>query len=315
MKNIEDYSIIIVMYHYVRQIKGSKYPNIKGLEFENFKKQINFFSKKFNIISHNEFLEIIKSKKIPKKPSIMLTFDDGFIDHYKYVFQHLRQKRISACFYPPIQVVENKTILDVNKIHFILEKEQNRKKILKEIDNLLIKKNKKTINQLDLTKIKYLNDLYDDKETTLIKRLLQYYLPFDDRNYIINELFKKIINVSFENFAKEIYMNADHLKEMYSEGMTFGSHGYHHVYWEFLDKNKQEEELINSIKFYKKLNFNTDNISVCYPYGSYNDITIDILREKNISFALSTHVGDVNKSNIFEKYKLPRMDTNDFKVW
>ena len=102
MKNIEDYSIIIVMYHYVRQIKGSKYPNIKGLEFENFKKQINFFSKKFNIISHNEFLEIIKSKKIPKKPSIMLTFDDGFIDHYKYVFQHLRQKRISACFYPPI---------------------------------------------------------------------------------------------------------------------------------------------------------------------------------------------------------------------
>ena len=315
MKNIEDYSIIIVMYHYVRQIKGSKYPNIKGLEFENFKKQINFFSKKFNIISHNEFLEIIKSKKIPKKPSIMLTFDDGFIDHYKYVFQHLRQKRISACFYPPIQVVENKTILDVNKIHFILEKEQNRKKILKEIDNLLIKKNKKTINQLDLTKIKYLNDLYDDKETTLIKRLLQYYLPFDDRNYIINELFKKIINISFENFAKEIYMNADHLKEMYSEGMTFGSHGYHHVYWEFLDKNKQEEELINSIKFYKKLNFNTDNISVCYPYGSYNDITIDILREKNISFALSTHVGDVNKSNIFEKYKLPRMDTNDFKVW
>ena len=315
MKNIEDYSIIIVMYHYVRQIKGSKYPNIKGLEFENFKKQINFFSKKFNIISHNEFLEIIKSKKIPKKPSIMLTFDDGFIDHYKYVFQHLRQKRISACFYPPIQVVENKTILDVNKIHFILEKEQNRKKILKEIDNLLIKKNKKTINQLDLNKIKYLNDLYDDKETTLIKRLLQYYLPFDDRNYIINELFKKIINISFENFAKEIYMNADHLKEMYSEGMTFGSHGYHHVYWEFLDKNKQEEELINSIKFYKKLNFNTDNISVCYPYGSYNDITIDILREKNISFALSTHVGDVNKSNIFEKYKLPRMDTNDFKVW
>ncbi len=315
MKNIEDYSIIIVMYHYVRQIKGSKYPNIKGLEFENFKKQINFFSKKFNIISHNEFLEIIKSKKIPKKPSIMLTFDDGFIDHYKYVFQHLRQKRISACFYPPIQVVENKTILDVNKIHFILEKEQNRKKILKEIDNLLIKKNKKTINQLDLNKIKYLNDLYDDKETTLIKRLLQYYLPFDDRNYIINELFKKIINISFENFAKEIYMNADHLKEMYSEGMTFGSHGYQHVYWEFLDKNKQEEELINSIKFYKKLNFNTDNISVCYPYGSYNDITIDILREKNISFALSTHVGDVNKSNIFEKYKLPRMDTNDFKVW
>ena len=66
MKNIIDYSINIVMYHYVRPIKKSKYPNIKGLEFENFKKQINFFSKKFNIISHIDFLEIIKSKKIKK---------------------------------------------------------------------------------------------------------------------------------------------------------------------------------------------------------------------------------------------------------
>ena len=58
----------------------------------------------------------------------MLTFDDGFIDHYKYVFPHLLEKKIKACFYPPIQVIKNKTVLDVNKIHFILEKEQNRKK-------------------------------------------------------------------------------------------------------------------------------------------------------------------------------------------
>ena len=315
MKDIIDHSINIVMYHYVRPIKKSKYPNIKGLEFENFKKQIDFFSKKFNIISHTDFLDIIKSKKIPQKPSIMLTFDDGFIDHYQYVFQHLRKSKISASFYPPIQVVENKTVLNVNKIHFILEKEQNRKKILNEIDNLLIKKNKKTIDQIDLTEIKHLNDRYDDKETILIKRLLQHFLPLEDRNYIIDELFKKIVNESVEDFAKEIYMNINHLKEMYSEGMAFGSHGYRHVYWEFLDKNKQEKELLNSIDFYKKLNFNTNDISVCYPYGSYNNTTLEILKEKNISFALSTHVGMVKKDNIFDKYKLPRMDTNDFKVW
>ena len=180
------------------------------------------------------FIDIIKTKKISQKPNCLLTFDDGFIDHYEYVFQYLRKKKIPACFYPPKKVIENKTVLDVNKIHFILEKEQNRKKILNEIDNLLIKKNSKSISQLDLTKIKYLNDLYDEKETSLIKRLLQYFLPFEDRNYIIDELFKKIVNKSFKNFAKEIYMNIDHVKEMYSEGMVFGSHGAHHIYWEFL---------------------------------------------------------------------------------
>ena len=46
MKTLNDYSINIVMYHYVRPIKGSKHPNINGLELENFKKQINYFLKK-----------------------------------------------------------------------------------------------------------------------------------------------------------------------------------------------------------------------------------------------------------------------------
>ena len=40
MRTIEDYSVNIVMYHYVRPIKKSKYPNIKGLEFDDFKKQM-----------------------------------------------------------------------------------------------------------------------------------------------------------------------------------------------------------------------------------------------------------------------------------
>ena len=30
-------NIYIVMYHYVREIKNSKFPNLKGLEFEDFK--------------------------------------------------------------------------------------------------------------------------------------------------------------------------------------------------------------------------------------------------------------------------------------
>ena len=315
MKNLNNYSINIVMYHYVRPIKMSKYPNIKGLEFENFKKQIKYFLNESNIISHSDLIEIIKSKKIPKKPSVMLTFDDGFIDHYEYVFPYLLEKKIQACFYPPIQVIKNKTVLDVNKIHFILEKEQDRRKILDEIDKLLIKRKKTSLNNIDLKKVKYLNDLYDDKNTTLIKRLLQFILPLEDRQYITNELFKKIVDESFENFAKKIYMNTNHIKEMYSNGMVFGSHGDNHVYWEFLEKEAQEKELLNSINFFKKLGFNTNNISVCYPYGSYNQLTQNILRKNNISFALSTHVGDINRNNVFEKYKLPRMDTNEFKVW
>ena len=35
----DNHTINVVMYHYVREIKDSNYPNLKGLEFTDFKKQ------------------------------------------------------------------------------------------------------------------------------------------------------------------------------------------------------------------------------------------------------------------------------------
>ena len=71
---IQDSTINIVAYHYVRPIKNSKYSNIKGLEFDDFKKQINFFQKNFDIISQQDFIDILHTKKNPKKTIISINF-------------------------------------------------------------------------------------------------------------------------------------------------------------------------------------------------------------------------------------------------
>ena len=82
------------------------------------------FQKNFNILSNDNFIEIIKSKKIPKKKSVLLTLDDGFKDHYKYVYPHLQKKKLFANFYAPVLTIKNSKVLDVHKIHFILENHQ-----------------------------------------------------------------------------------------------------------------------------------------------------------------------------------------------
>jgi len=304
-------TISVVMYHYVREVKNSRYPNLKGLEYSNFKNQINFFDKNFNILSNNDFNEIISTKKIPLKPSVLLTFDDGYIDHYKYVFPFLKKKKIKANFYPPKKVIQNKIVLDVNKIQFILEKEQNSKKILKEIDNLLIKEGKKPISDKDRKKIN-LNSRFDNKETILVKRLLQYYLPQKIREKITNLLFKKILNISINDFSKSLYMNEQQIKEMYNESMSFGSHGDYHYWWEHLKKKDQEKEIKNSINFFKKINFDINSLSVCFPYGSHNDETLKLLSKYNISYALTTKPGIISKKNLTKNFTYPRLDTNDF---
>ncbi len=53
----------IIMYHYVRPVKGSKYPNIKALEFEGFLRQLNYLQNNSNFISAMDLLDSIYNEK------------------------------------------------------------------------------------------------------------------------------------------------------------------------------------------------------------------------------------------------------------
>ena len=54
------------------------------------------------------------------KNAILLTFDDGLIDHYISVFPLLDKHGIQGCFYPSNMPIEESKVLDVHKIQFIL---------------------------------------------------------------------------------------------------------------------------------------------------------------------------------------------------
>ena len=126
-------SFITVNYHYVRPIKNSRYPNLKGLEVKEFINQINYLKSKYNIISGEEIINtIINKDKLPKK-ACLLTFDDGYKDHYKYVMPELLEKKISGCFFPSAQNILNSTVTETNKIHFILNTKKN-SDIIKDIN-------------------------------------------------------------------------------------------------------------------------------------------------------------------------------------
>ena len=141
-----------VMYHYVRDIKKSKFPNIKALDIQNFKNQLKFLKSNYNILSVEDFFHGIFPKN--NKKNCVLTFDDGYSDHYDYVFEILLKNNIKAAFFPPVDVVLSDRILDVNKIHLILAS-TNENKILSRL-KYYFEKEKNDINNINfyINKIK-----------------------------------------------------------------------------------------------------------------------------------------------------------------
>ena len=143
--------------------------------------------------------------------------------------------------------------------------------------------------------------------------MLQDWLPEPYRKKIVNLIFSEIVNVDEEEFSKILYMNKANLKELYDSNFTIGSHGNNHFWSETLNKKDQEKEIKISIDYFKKIGVYDENFSVCYPYGSYNLDTFDILKKFKIKFALTTKLGVLNNKNLSNVFEIPRVDTNDFK--
>ena len=52
--------LTIIMYHYVRPIIGSKFPGIKGLELDGFKRQLDYLTKNFNVVNTEQVINGVK---------------------------------------------------------------------------------------------------------------------------------------------------------------------------------------------------------------------------------------------------------------
>ncbi len=123
-------------------------------------------------------------------------------------------------------------------------------------------------------------------------------LPFDQIKTINSMLFEKYIGMSENSFSRELYMNEEQLKHMLRSGQHVGNHGYNHFWWNSLTKEEMKEELDLSLAFLNKIGVDMNNWTACYPYGSYDSQSIEMLRESGCKLALTTEVNiaTINKN-------------------
>ncbi len=305
--------LTIVMYHYVRELQYTKFSKIKGLLASEFIEQLTHLEKYYRFITIDECIDSFYfGRKLPSN-AILLTFDDGYIDHFLNVFPVLEEKKIQGCFFPPAKAILQHEVLDVNKIHFLLNEAHNTDLLLKDVFACLDKYREEYFlksNDFYFSKLAEANR-YDPKEIIFVKKLLQSELEETLRTQIVDELFQKYVTQDEANLSRELYMNIDQLKCMARNGMYVGSHGYSHYPLDTLTPEKQEQEIDLSLEFLKKVGSSTEKWVMCYPSNGYNDSLIKILKRKNCQLALTTNVGltNISKENAFT---LERLDTNDF---
>jgi peptidoglycan/xylan/chitin deacetylase (PgdA/CDA1 family) len=305
-------NVTIVMYHYVRDLKHSRYPEIRGLDILHFQEQVYYLKNNYNFITMEMLIDAIDHNSLLPPNSVLLTFDDAYSDHFKYVFPFLQKLKIQGSFFAPVKAITENVVLDVNKIHFILSKEIDKPRIFNEIKYQLNHlSDEYNLESYSFYFKKYaISSRYDSAEVMFIKNLFQFGLEELPRKIIVNNIFEKIVDIDEEIFSKELYMDIEQLECMSRNGMHIGAHGYNHYWLGSLSKENQKNEIEKSLEFLNQIHCEVNNWTMCYPYGNYNESTIELLEDYNCKLALTTEV-NIADLNSYNKYKLPRLDTND----
>jgi peptidoglycan/xylan/chitin deacetylase (PgdA/CDA1 family) len=295
---------LAVMYHYVRDSAATAFPDIRALPPALFREQLDWLQANYTVVDLTALERGLDGGPLAPNPAV-LTFDDGFVDHYEAVFPELRARGLSGVFFVSHAAsTDRPCMLAVHKTQFLLAR-LGAKAFAGAV-----------LAECDIPAGRQVGDVFgaDSWEAAGdrgIKHLLNYALPFAQAERVLDELFTSHIGDATD-FARRLYVSSDMVREMARAGMVFGYHTRTHRMLSRLSDAQQREELAHGVPWIARLT-GQSRVPFCYPWGgtqTYNDATVRIVQECGYSLAFNT----VRRSLVVgmdSRYELPRLDTRD----
>lgn len=320
--------LTILMYHDIRdETKFSKRYELKSfLRVQQFRNQLNYIKTHYNVVSCRQVIDSVEnSNPLPPNP-IVLTFDDGLLDHYKTVGPILDEERLVGCFFIPSEACQNRKLMLVHKIQFILAGSGTEKEIVRTIFALLStvefleSSNPLEVNwkATDLTK-NYLWKTYSQsvwtpnrnpnqknwwtEEMVFITRFLRENTGLSDalKEKLIDSLFKKFVGLTEEELAEDLYMNVNQILDLKVIG-EIGGHGFTSTNLKNLTREEQVRDIELNWKFlFDKILSSHYDFLFSYPHGGYTQETASILDRFACKMAFTTDARLCNKKDLSEE--------------
>ena len=248
---------------------------------KNFNNQMEYLSKSFCIVSLSELISQIKTQSL-KPNSLCITFDDGYLDNYKYAFPILKKFNIPATIFLTTDSIDSDKILWFDNVLFL-------------------------IKNVKLSQISFENEIYD-LSTLKLKKIavhsilerLKKYSPVL-RDECIDNL-RRICHLN-EIDSTRLMLNWTEIQEMSNSGIFFGAHTKSHPILSLLNKNDIRKEITESKNIIED-QLNTEIKSFAYPNGArgdFNSACKEVLIQSGFECAVTT-IGTSNRmdNDLFE---------------
>jgi peptidoglycan/xylan/chitin deacetylase (PgdA/CDA1 family) len=258
---------------------------------KDFKKELPYFKKVFEILSIDELVRNIKSGTGFHKPSLAITFDDGYLDNYTLAYPILKKYGVPATIYITTSLIgtaERTWPDEIENALMTTKRDHIRIPALFGVHDHIKIKTREEKEQANMRITDILKEQTDNQRELLIKEIMQTL---------------KVNSKSAENQNARMMLNWDEIKEMIDGGITMGGHSHTHPILAQMPVDKAKEEIYYSKKIMEE-NFGIAVKHFAFPNGrkeDFSDELVEYCREIGYESVASVIHGtnDGSKGNVF----------------
>jgi peptidoglycan/xylan/chitin deacetylase (PgdA/CDA1 family) len=222
-------TLIILNYHRIGNADETPFDSgVFSATAEQFDSHIAYLKRRFHISTLEEAFAVMGGES-PPGTSVLITFDDGYLDNYTVAFPILRSHGVQAVFFLPTAFIGTGKLPWWDAIAYMLKKSV-----------------KKRI-QLEYPEPAIFDLLGDGRKalSTQILRLFTQPAVKDPKRFLM-ELEKECEVSRPTSVAERCFLDWDEARDMQRGGMEFGSHTHSHEILTKLSSELQLEEIRHS---------------------------------------------------------------------
>ena len=288
---------VVLLYHRVTDLTSD--PQLLSVKPSNFSKHLEILSKKYNVLTIDEFSHYLKNRINFPKNSVLITFDDGYADNFLEATPILEHYKKQALFYIATGTLNTETEYWWDAIERII----------------LNSNNSPEVEYFEMNMKKYkIQNLSDSARIELYETLLRdmKVMRSESREMKIKELAELFNSTKGRNTHRGLTF--DELKKMdQSESVVIGAHTHFHPCLAAQTFEDQFNEISTSKKILEELlGKKIEHFS--YPFGGavhYNQDTIAIVKELEFEFVAANIPTLMNAKS--DRFQFPRFLVRDWE--
>ncbi len=265
------------------------------MSVEQFEAHLKYYSENYEVIPLESLISLVNEGVKPSRPTVAITFDDGYENNFSNAFPLLKQYNFPATIFVTAQAISKPGEALWYDALDICRNEIDWKSIIRPDSGINFSDDSANSTAANFEQFKKrIKSLTADKKQALFMQLFPGTLLADALSKAPSEYWN--------------LLNPEQIKELSTSGIIeIGSHGLSHTNLDLLSEEALKIELRES-KILLEQACASPVISIAFPDGAYTNLVKTACMEQSYKTMLAVNyrcADDDEDSNIFERFSIP----------